>query len=192
VIGYVGRLDRRKRAEDFIRAAALVRRVHPDARFIVVGGRSAFTPEYADELQALVRKLAIRDAVTFLGDRSDVPKLLAGLDALALLSRGEGMPHVISEAGAAYLPVVVTRDNGTQEQIIDGVNGLFVPHESPPDAAAAILRLIEDAGLQRKLGHNLRRKVETEYSTAVLVPRWTSLFDEVIEESLPRSHAAVR
>src|SRR5215212_3810285 len=53
VIGYVGRLDRRKRAEDFIRAAAMVQRVHRDARFVVVGGSSAFTPEYADELQAL-------------------------------------------------------------------------------------------------------------------------------------------
>jgi glycosyltransferase involved in cell wall biosynthesis len=182
VIGSVGRLDRRKRAEDFLRAAAVVRRTHPRARFLVIGGPSVFTPEYDAELRALAGDLELDGVLSFLGDRSDVPRLLGGLDALVLLARGEGMPHVIAEAGAACLPAVATPDNGTEEQIVDGVTGLFVPHEDPAAVAAAIERLIDDPNLRRRLGRNLRRKVEREYSAAVLTRQWEALFDEVIAE----------
>ncbi len=180
VVGWVGRLDRKKRVEDFVRAAALVRRAIPAARFVVIGGPDAFMPEYAYELRALAAGLGLGDALAFLGDRPDVPRLLAGLDAFVWLSRGEGLPHAIAEAGAASPPVVATPDIGAVEQIADGVTGLLVPHEDPPAVAAALGRLLADPGLRRRLGENLRRKVEREYSTAAVVPRWLALFDEVI------------
>lgn len=182
VIGWVGRLDRKKRVEDFIRAAALVHHEHPSARFLVIGGPDAFMPEYAEELQQLAHDLGLRDVLHFLGDRPDVPSLLAGLDIFVWLSRGEGMPHVISEAGAAGLPVIATCDNGTEEQITHGVTGLFTPHEAPVRVAEAISHLIDNPQLRWRLGRNLRRKIELEYSAAVLVRRWERLFDEVITE----------
>lgn len=185
VVGWVGRLDRKKRVEDVIRAAAIVRQHHPDARFVIVGGPDAFMPEYADELRTLATHLALDDAVHFLGDRPDVPRLLSGLDALVWLSRDEGMPHIISEAGAAGLPVVATRDNGSEEQIEDGVSGIFVPHESPPEVAAALGRLIESPALRRRLGWKLRRKVEREYSAAAVTRQWEALFDEVVGDRGP-------
>lgn len=182
VIGWVGRLDCKKRVEDFLHAAALLQRVEPRARFVVIGGPDAFMPDYADTLRALVDTLGIGAIVTFLGDRADVPRLLSGLDALAWLARGEGMPHVIAEAGAARLPVVATRDNGTLEQIVHGRSGLFVPHEDPPAIAAALHRLIADPGLARRLGASLRRKVEREYAAASVTSRWEAVFDEVLAE----------
>src|SRR5215212_3013272 len=48
VIGWVRRLDRKKRVEDFLNAAALVHRDHPRAQFLIIGGPDAFMPEYAD------------------------------------------------------------------------------------------------------------------------------------------------
>ncbi len=183
VIGLVGRLERKKRVEDFIRAAAIVSERHPEARFVVIGGPAPNTPEYAGELRALARDLALGDVLRFLGERPDVPRLLMGLDALVWVSLNEGMPHVISEAGAARLPVVATRDNGSEEQITDGLTGLFVPHDSPQAVAAALGRLMEDPTLRRRLGENLRRKVEREYGVAVVVRQWEALFDEVIAEA---------
>ncbi|MEZ4732729.1 MAG: glycosyltransferase family 4 protein [Caldilineaceae bacterium] len=182
VIGWVGRLDRKKRVEDFIRAAALVHRNHPTARFVVIGGPDAFMPEYADELQALGRELHLDAVLHFLGDRADVPRLLSGLDSFVWLSKGEGMPHVIAEAGAAGLPVVATCDNGTAEQITHGVTGLFVPHEAPTEVAAALDLLIRDQALRQRLGCNLQRKVQAEYSTGVVTRRWEALFDEVLRQ----------
>jgi glycosyltransferase involved in cell wall biosynthesis len=187
VIGWVGRLDRKKRVEDFVRAAALVHRQHPQARFLIIGGPDAFMPEYADELQELAHNLGLGDVLRFLGDRADVPSLLAGLDIFVWLSHGEGMPHVISEAGAAGLPVIATCDNGSEEQITDGVTGLFVPHRAPERVAAAIGQLIDNPSLRWRLGRNLQQKVEQEYSATKLARRWQGLFDEVITE-----HQAIR
>jgi glycosyltransferase involved in cell wall biosynthesis len=183
VIGWVGRLDRKKRVEDFIAAAALLRDRCANARFVVIGGPDAFMPDYADELHALAQRLGMNQALRFLGDRPDVPRLLSGLDALVWLAQGEGMPHVVAEAGAARLPVVATRDHGTEQQIADGVSGLFVPHADPAAVAAALAFLLADPGLRRKLGDGLRRKVEREYSATIIARRWQALFDEVIAET---------
>jgi glycosyltransferase involved in cell wall biosynthesis len=180
--GWVGRLDRKKRVEDFIHAAALVRPRLPNARFVVIGGPDAFMPEYAGELESLARELGLEDTLAFLGDRPDVPRLLMGMDAMVWLASGEGMPHVIAEAGAARLPVVATRDNGTLEQIDDGVSGLFVPHGHPTAVAGAMERLGRDPGLRARLGGGLRRTVEERFATSVVVPQWEELFAGVIEE----------
>ena len=179
LVGWLGRLDAKKRVEDFIAAAARVHAVRPDARFLVIGGPDAFMPDYAHRLHGQAHDLGLDGVLHFLGDRADVPALLAALDIFVWLARGEGMPHVIAEAGAASLPVIATADNGTLEQIVDGSSGLFVPHEHPAAVAAAILRLIGDPALGRRLGVALRAKVVAEYAVAAVVPRWTRLFDEV-------------
>ncbi len=182
-VGWVGRLDRKKRVEDYLQAARLVLDGAPEARFFVVGGPDAFMPEYEGELRELAARLGLADRIAFLGDRADVPDLLAAFDVFVWLSRGEGMPHVIAEAGAASRAVVATRDNGSEQQLEDGESGLHVPHEDPPAVAAAIRRMRDDEALRRRLGATLRRKVEREYSVEVIVPRWERLFDEVLGEA---------
>ncbi len=185
VIGWIGRLDRKKRVEDFIYAAGLLIREFPQARWIVIGGSDAFMPEYADELQGISNSLGLTSNLRFLGDQPDIPRLLSGLDVLVWLSEGEGMPHVISEAGAARLAVVATRDNGSMEQIQDEISGIFVPHRAPTKVASAIRRLICDPALRKRLGNSLFAKVEQEFSTQSVIPRWESLFEEVVREANP-------
>ncbi len=179
LVGWVGRLDPKKRVEDFIAAAARVRDVRPDVRFVVIGGPDAFIPEYATQLRNQAHALGLDGTLRFLGDRSDIAELLSALDIFVWLSRGEGMPHVIAEAGAARLPVIATADNGAVEQITDGVSGLFVPHERPDVVAAAILRLVRDPDLRRTLGNALHAKVKTDYAVDSVIPQWQYLFDEV-------------
>jgi hypothetical protein len=123
--------------------------------------------------------------LSFLGDRADIPALLSALDIFVWLSKGEGMPHVIAEAGAASLPVIATADNGTLQQIEDGTSGLFVAHEDPDAVATAMLRLIDDATLRQRLGTALRTKVERDYAVEAVVPQWQRLFDAVRRPAPP-------
>lgn len=186
LIGWLGRLDPKKRVEDFIAAAAMVHRKRPDARFLVIGGPDAFLPGYATSLRAQANALGLDGVLTFLGDRADVPALLSALDVFVWLSRGEGMPHVIAEAGAARLAVVATADNGSMEQIEHGRTGLFVPHEDPIAVAAAIGRLIDDPALRHGLGAELRTKVDGDFAVEAVVPQWTALFDTLaVRKPLP-------
>lgn len=182
LIGWVGRLDPKKRVEDFIDAAALVHAARADARFVVIGGADAFMPDYAQRLRERASTAGLEGILTFLGDRADVPVLLAGLDIFCWLSRGEGMPHVIAEAGAAALPVIATPDNGTLQQIDDGISGLFVPHEDPRAIADAIVALIDDPPHRHALGETLQTHVSATYSTEAVIPQWEALFTQVLAE----------
>ncbi len=188
LVGWVGRLDPKKRVEDFLDAAALVLAQRPDARFLVIGGPDAFMPDYARDLEARAARLGLGEALRFLGDRADVPELLAALDVFVWLSRGEGMPHVVAEAGAARCAVVATADNGTIEQIEDGVSGVFVPHEDPAAVAREVLGLLADPARRERLGAALRLKVEREYAVAVVARQWQSLIDEVLAETRRPAH----
>jgi polysaccharide biosynthesis protein PelF len=179
LIGWIGRLDRKKRVEDFLHMAAGLGSRHAPARFVVVGGPDFFWPEYQQELHQLARQLRLRNVLAFLGDRADVPRLMSGLDVLVWLSRGEGMPHVIAEAGAAGLPVVATPDNGVLQQLTHRRTGWLVPYENPQAAADAVDLLLRYPKLRQRLGAALRAKVEREYSVAVVTRAWGRLFDEV-------------
>ena len=185
LVGWVGRLDRKKRVEDFIAAAAIVRAERPGARFVVIGGPDAFMPDYADHLRHQAHAAGLDGVLHFLGDRPNIAELLAGLDLFVWLSRGEGMPHVIAEAGAAGLAVIATPDNGALQQIEDGSTGVFVPHEDPPAVARAVVTLLDDPARRQALGRGLRRHVEASYSTAAVVPQWRRLFREVLAERPP-------
>lgn len=182
LIGWVGRLDPKKNVEDFIEAAAIVYAANPVARFVVIGGPDAFMPDYAERLRALAKTKGLESALSFLGDRKDIPALLSAMDIFVWLSRGEGMPHVIAEAGAARLPVIATPDNGAIQQIEDGVSGIFVPYNDPASVARAMEDLMASASLRTTLGDALRRKVETTYSATAVIPQWEALIDTVLQE----------
>ncbi len=179
LIGWVGRLDPKKHVQDFVEACALAARERPQARFMVIGGPDAFHPEYAEGLRRQAAECGLEGRLIFTGDRKDVARLLAGLDIFVWLSRGEGMPHVIAEAGAAGLPVIATRDGGTPQQITDGVSGLFVPHENPPEVAKAMILLADDPGLRAQLGGALRDHVVRNYSAEAVIPQWEALFTKL-------------
>lgn len=176
VAGWVGRLDRKKRVEDFIESAALLRAHLPSTRFLLAGGADAFMPDYEAQLKDLARTRGLDGYLVFTGDRADVPRLLYAMDAYAWLSQGEGMPHVVLEAGAARLPVVATPDGGVPDVITHGETGLFVPPASPAVVAEALERLFTYPDLAARLGTGLRRTVERTYSTDVVCPQWEALF----------------
>ncbi|WP_275785428.1 glycosyltransferase family 4 protein [Pararhizobium gei] len=182
LVGWVGRLDPKKNVEDFIEAAALVHAQDKSARFAIVGGPDAFMPDYAVRLQSLAINRGLTGAMTFLGDRKDIPALMSAFDIFAWLSEGEGMPHVIAEAGAAGLPVIATPDNGALQQIDDGISGVFVPYRDPAAVAAAIRILMESPELRARLGRALRSKVERDYSIGAVLPQWEDLLQAMVGE----------
>ena len=147
--------------------------------------QSPFLPDHAVALRAQAARLGLGGRLAFLGDRADVPELLMGLDVFVWLSRGEGMPHVIAEAGAARLPVIATPDNGALEQIAEGETGLLTTYDDPAGVAERMLRLAGDAALRARLGGALCARVARDYAVEVVVPQWRALFDGVIAERAP-------
>ena len=173
VVGFAGQLTPEKGADVFLRAASLVARVVPEARFVVIGdGR------LRRELEALAGDLGLpEESVRFLGFRDDAADLIAGLDILAVPSRSDGTPLVVGEAMTAGVPVVASRVGGLPDQVTHRRTGLLVDPEDPEGLAAALVSLLLAPDEARQLGE-AGRAYAARFSHAGLVDRMEEVYSE--------------
>lgn len=144
---------------DLIEAAQLICHAIPSVKFVLVG-----EGEQRCKIQEEVTSLDLDDNFLFLGSRQDIPELLSCCDLSVLPSRAEGFPNAVLESMAAGLAVVATRVGGTTEMIEDGVSGVLVPPQDPQALAEAILRLLRDPQLARRLARAGQEQVRKRYS----------------------------
>jgi glycosyltransferase involved in cell wall biosynthesis len=167
LIGMIGHLTPWKGHEVFLEIARVVADRIPRSRFVVVGGSIYETHGHAGYSEALRRKtaaLGLSDRVTFLGAREDVPDLLAALDVLVHPpTASEPFGRVLAEAMAVGRPVVAARCGGIPEVVEDGVTGFLVPSADVGAFTAAVVRLLEDPVLCRRLGGAGRRRAEARF-----------------------------
>jgi glycosyltransferase involved in cell wall biosynthesis len=169
----IGRLDEQKGYPVLLEAAARL----PEAIFVIAGEG----PERPG-LEALADRLDVRDRVRFLGHRTDVPQLLAAGDVFALPSLHEGTSLAVLEAMAARRPVVGTAIGGTEELIDDGESGLLVPPGDADALAAALGRLLADAGLRDSLAARGRERVESDFTRRAMADRVTAIYDSLFAD----------
>lgn len=159
VVGLVARLDHwgKGHKEFFTALADLPDRDRVEA-LIIGGGRRE------GEMRQLAEEMGLAGRVHFLGQRNDIPDLLAALDIFALPSHSEGVSLALLEAMAAGLPVIATAVGGLPEVVTDGVNGLLIPPKNPEALVQALARLLAEPALAKNLGDNARRHVAENFS----------------------------
>jgi glycosyltransferase involved in cell wall biosynthesis len=125
MIGLVARYDPMKDHATFLNAVQLFRSAHPESHFVLAG---TGIDEANTVLMEMAERLGIRDALTLIGERHDMNKVLPALDALTLSSAfGEGFSNAIGEGMACAIPCVVT-DVGDMAKVV-GQTGRVVPAE---------------------------------------------------------------
>ena len=175
ILGLIGRLAREKGADIFLRAAARVLMEVPSARFVVVGAG----PD-RDKLELLVNELGIREAVSMLGQRDDMPSVYASLDVMVSSSRQEGLPMAILEGMASGLPLVATAVGDVPTVVRDGETGVLVPSEDVDALAAGIVGLLRDRARREQLGAAARRLIEEEFSAERMMADYLRVYEEAI------------
>lgn len=167
----VGRVVTQKGFAVLVRAAAAVHERYPGLR-VAIAGREA---DGAREVRGEIERLGLNGVVRLLGQRGDIAQLLAGADVYVSPSLSEGAPVTHLEAMAAGAPVVATSVGGVPEIISDGANGLLVPAGQHQPLADALIRLLGDDDLARRLsergretvrefgGDTWARRIEREY-----------------------------
>ncbi|HKQ34980.1 MAG TPA: GT4 family glycosyltransferase PelF [Nitrospiraceae bacterium] len=171
IVALVARVDPMKDHSTFLDAAQEVSKARQNAHFFLVG----------KDTQTLAPAVSVRgltDRVRLLGYRSDIERLLPGVDVLCLSSVGEGFPNVLGEAMACGIPCVST-DVGDARSIIADT-GVVVPVRDPASLAHAIIGMI-DRGLaaRERLGRAARARIEGEYSLSKIVDRYTALYSDL-------------
>lgn len=178
VVGTVGRLNRVKDFGTLIRGFGTLRRVKPEAVLVIVGDG-----EERRGLEVITRRLALTDAVRFLGQRDDARSLLPAFDVFANSSISEGISLTILEAMAAGVPVVATRVGGTPEVIEHGKTGLLVPARSADALAQALASLADDAAERQVLGERGRAAVEKRFTIDRMVEEYANVYSELAGEA---------
>lgn len=183
VVTLIGRLQKWKGQETFLKAAALVSEKVPLARFLLVGGPT-FTDEqiYENSLREQARELGIEDRVTFMGHRDDIPNVMAASDVFVHAStEPEPFGVVIVEAMAAGKPVIATHGGGPEEIVLDGHSGFLVPARDADSLANKLLALFADPALRSRMGEEGRRRAVERFSQDQLIQNIEALVKELMQ-----------
>jgi len=183
-VGMIARMNARyKNHHVFLRAAARVHDRFPDVEFLLVGD-GPLRPELEKEAE----RLGLRDRVQFLGDRRDIPAILASMDLSVVPSASESLSNVALESMAAGVPVVATRVGGNPE-LISEQRGLLVPSDDEEALAAALERLLQDGAQRAAFGKNAREFARQNFSREMVRDRYQQLYTELLGRKSSRASA---
>jgi glycosyltransferase involved in cell wall biosynthesis len=174
VIGWIGALRREKNVERLLQAMT---RVGVAAHLLLIGDGPEREP-----LRALVDHLGIADKVSFLGERTDIPHLLAACDLLALSSDTEQMPLAVLEAMASGLPVASV-DVGDVRHMVSVENAPYIVPLSDAALAEAITSLANDPEGRLRIGQRNREVIRQSYRRDDMVSAYRRLFFKALARS---------
>jgi len=194
LVGMVGgTVSTWKRHDLFIQAAAQLIPRYPHVRFVIVGEKPNPAARFPNDgalkyYQRLARQAAqIRPAgqFEFVDHMADPADLMRSLDMLVHPCDTEPFGRVAIEAQAAGTPVIGTTTGGIAETVIDGETGLLVAAGDAAGFAGAIERMIDDAGLRRRLGDAGKLHAAAQYPVEAMLERLTALYNKVYSEAAP-------
>ena len=171
----VGRLDYQKSFDRLIMAWEKVYEEMPDWRLDIFG-----QGEWQDMLQQMIDERGLRDVVKLNAPTKNIGKEYAESSMIVMSSHYEGFPMVLVEAMACGLPAVCFDFKcGPRDIINEGENGLIVPDGDLEGLAEAMITLMKDDELRKRMGENAKAVVE-KYSEEKVMSKWMKLYEEVV------------
>ena len=160
---------------------AKIVRTMPNIRIWIIGDAPAAKQSYKAELQVLTHRLGIQEHVEFLGNRKDIPQLLAQTDVLVLSTvTQEAFGRVILEAQATGVPVVATSVGGVVDIIDDGHTGLLVMPKDPDGMAKAVMRVLNDKKFAARLAGAARQKLQENFTLGHMASQTLKVYEELL------------
>ena len=167
----VARLAPEKDIENLIRAVAIASQSTPNLKLRIIGDGA---------MRSTLEKLAVEErvahAVEFMGERSNVPELLADCGFYVSSSLSEGISLTILEAMAVGLPVIATDVGGNPEIVVESETGMLVPVASPPRLAQAMIAMCERSFDWERMGRAGRNRVERYFDVRIMANNYVSLY----------------
>jgi glycogen synthase len=178
----VGRLHHDKGFDIAISALAQLRARGIEAELIIVGGGQARRDlEHTAATSGIADRVHFRDMQSHSKAREEI-----GQSSLVLIPSRmlEGLPLVALEAAHAGIPCVATNRGGLPEAVEHGVTGLLVPPDDAGALASAVMQLLGDIDLRRKLGQNARRSAQKKFNLEACADRYTRLYRACCADTL--------
>ena len=178
VIGVVSKLWEGKGHKCILEAAKRVVVKVADVKFMFVG-----EGYLREELEELTKQLGLSDYVIFTGFRTDIPEVTAIFDIAVLASFFEGLGRVLLEAMALGKPVIATRVGGIVDVVTDGETGSLVPPNDSVVLAEAMIKLLLNDELRKRMGQAGRAKIDEKFSARTMVTRIKEVYEGLIQKA---------
>jgi glycosyltransferase involved in cell wall biosynthesis len=141
------------------------------------------------ELEKRAAALGLVERAIFLGDRRDIPAVLASMNVAVLTSDSESLSNVILEGMAASLPVVAYNVGGNVE-LINDERGALVSAGNEGEFAIAVLRLLSDANLRLRQGRTARQFAEENFGVDRVRRQYEDLYTRLVRQKSLRKPTA--
>jgi glycosyltransferase involved in cell wall biosynthesis len=181
VVGIVANYSPGKGIEYFLEAAGLIRRRHPDVKFLVVGEQLGNRRAYRDMLIQKTDHLGLRANVIFADRRTDMPEIYRAMTIFVQASEAEACPMAVLEASASAVAVVATDVGGTNELIESGHTGLLVECRNPQKIAEAVMFLLADASCRLRMGLAARKRMQEHFSLDHCVSAHAQVYQSLLD-----------
>ena len=156
VVALVGRINRWKGHDRFVRIAARVNAELP-AHFLIVGAPMFRDADFVPELEQMIAQLGMASRVKFVPWVDDVRAIYAATDVNVNCSTREPLGRTAAEAAAAGVPTICFDDSGAAETIVSGVTGETIPAGDEERFARAIVRYLRNERERVEVGAAARR-----------------------------------
>lgn len=175
---FVGRIELEKGLKYLINAVNELRKIEKNFELLLVG-KGVDQTYFRD----LVNALSLTDCIKFLGkkNKDEVIDYYYSSDVFISATLHETFPMTVLEAWAASLPVIITNVGGVSAICVDNENALIIPPEDSKKISNAMLALIKDQKLRKKLGENGNKLVEEKYGWDMISKKIEFIYEEIIK-----------
>lgn len=176
---FIGRIMEDKGIDQYLEAAELVRKNHPEAVFRIYGYVEKTQPWY----QKKIEEFAKRGAVEFKGFREDIrPEIADSHCTIQPAVYGEGLSNVILESSAMGKAIIASDLSGCRSGVDEGKSGLVFHAGDTADLVKKIEAFLALSGEEKaKLGICGREKVEREFSREIVVDSYLKVIKELVD-----------
>jgi L-malate glycosyltransferase len=184
-VGMIARMNARSKNHQIVlKVAARLKNRLKNLEIVFVGDGPL-----RSELEREAEELGISDLVQFLGDRRDIPAILASLDATVLPSASESLSNAILESMAGGVPVIANDVGGNAELVSDD-RGILLPPENEQALEQALLKIASDAPLREAMGRSAKAFAHENFTTERMRQQYDGLYAELLDRKGWRSKSS--
>ena len=162
---------------EFVEAARLIKAEGRNCEFLLAGTPDEGNP--ASIPRACLLEWEEKGLIVCLGHVDNMPTLFADANIVVLPSYREGLPKSLIEAAACARPLVATDVPGCREVISHEIDGLLVPAKDAQALAEAIMRLLDDPVLARRLGLAALKKATLQFDERIINAQTMTIYDNL-------------
>lgn len=176
VVGMVGRISPQKAPDVFVKMAKHVKDEVPNAHFIIVGNGNQ-----EDEIRKYAEDNDFSNSLHITGWVDNPMSYVELFDVACLLSRWEGFGLALPEYMMAGKPIVASRVDAIPNIIRNGENGLLVEVDDDIGTSKAVLRILREDGLRKKIVAQGLEDVHNRFNARRVSEEHSKLFNKEMD-----------